>query len=150
MLPRSIVRSSEVDGGRNIQLKWTRHHQRSCGWLNLNFLRPWWCYYAPNGTTTFVMVWAMWQYDLVHNTPNTVFPIAELWCFSGSAAMVYRVKNIGIPPHLALRKPDVSKDTIGRYLSGYPETTARLVATAENPIFTLRIPTYHSVLLGPF
>jgi hypothetical protein len=32
-----------------------------------------------------------------------------------SAAMVYRVKYIGIPPHLVLRKPDVLMDTIGRY-----------------------------------
>eukprot|EP00956_Cyclotella_meneghiniana_P007951 scaffold10568_cov64-Cyclotella_meneghiniana.AAC.1 len=32
-----------------------------------------------------------------------------------SAAMVYHVKNIGIPPHLALRKPDVMEDSIERF-----------------------------------
>eukprot|EP00956_Cyclotella_meneghiniana_P020466 scaffold36269_cov40-Cyclotella_meneghiniana.AAC.3 len=55
-----LRRSSEVDGGRNIQLKMDTDHQRSCGWLNLNFLRPWGCCLAPKGTMMSGIVWAMW------------------------------------------------------------------------------------------
>ena len=67
-------------------------------------------------------MWAWSWYGSVHGASIILFAIDDFRVGHHGVSC----KNIGSPPYLELRKPDVLEDTIGRYLSSYPETTARL------------------------